>query len=427
MLKYLLFGLLLLNGQQSIGQALYFPPATFEDWAENEMDCADEQLLELEAWLAQKNTKSFMILKDGKILSEMYFDGFTRDSIWYWASAGKSLMGVLIGKAQQEGLLNIEDSTADYLGTGWTTCTAEQESEILIRHQITMTTGLDEGSSFDCTDPECLTYLTVPEERWFYHNAPYTLTQEVLKSAAGLSASQYFKTRIGDKIGAAGLFVNLGDNKTFFSRTRDAARFGLLVLANGQWEDTAVYTADEYMQNMSQSSQLLNPAYGYLWWLNGKENYLLPGISLSFNGSIVPSAPNDMFAAMGKNDQRIYISPSENLVVVRLGNAADELATALSPFDEDLWQKINAIDCLVSNTETAIEENVMIFPNPTNGRLAITGSSIKEVLLFNSQGNHLAQFFDKTIDLQPFPPGIYFLKIIGRSGWEQWKRVVVAE
>jgi len=50
-----------------------------------------------------------------------------------------------------------------------------------------------------------------------------------------------------------------------------------------------------------------------------------------------------MYCALGKNDQKIYIVPSKKLVIVRMGNAADDDNFALSPFDNDLWTKINAV------------------------------------------------------------------------------------
>jgi hypothetical protein len=50
-----------------------------------------------------------------------------------------------------------------------------------------------------------------------------------------------------------------------------------------------------------------------------------------------------MFMALGKNDQKIYVVPSKNMVVIRMGNAADTVNLALSDFDRVLWQKISAL------------------------------------------------------------------------------------
>ena len=91
------------------------------------------------------------------------------------------------------------------------------------------------------------------------------------------------------------------------------------------------------------SSQNNNKAYGYLWWLNGKENYHLPKSQLTFNGELIPNAPLDMYCALGKNDQKIYIVPSKDLVIVRMGEAANDDNFALSSFNNDLWIRINAL------------------------------------------------------------------------------------
>jgi len=64
---------------------------------------------------------------------------------------------------------------------------------------------------------------------------------------------------------------------------------------------------------------------------------------LQLNGSLIPSAPSDLYCALGKNDQKIYVVPSKKLVIIRMGDAADGSNFALSDFDDVLWQKINAV------------------------------------------------------------------------------------
>ena len=58
------------------------------------------------------------------------------------------------------------------------------------------------------------------------------------------------------------------------------ARFGLLILNNGNWDGNQIMTDTNYFNQMLNSSQSLNESYGYLWWLNGKTSYMLPGLSL---------------------------------------------------------------------------------------------------------------------------------------------------
>jgi len=60
------------------------------------------------------------------------------------------------------------------------------------------------------------------------------------------------------------------------------------------------------------------------------------------DGSLIPPAPDDLYAAMGAGDQRIYVAPGLDLVAVRQGSAAFGAAAARSPFDAELWTRIMA-------------------------------------------------------------------------------------
>jgi CubicO group peptidase (beta-lactamase class C family) len=122
------------------------------------------------------------------------------------------------------------------------------------------------------------------------------------------------------------------------------ARFGLLALNNGKWSNDQIIN-ESFFKESTSTSQNINPSYGYLWWLNGKAKYMVPSMQTVFNGSLVPNAPIDMYAAMGANDQRIYVIPSKNMVIIRMGNAGDPTnpSFALSGFDNTLWEKINAV------------------------------------------------------------------------------------
>jgi hypothetical protein len=70
---------------------------------------------------------------------------------------------------------------------------------------------------------------------------------------------------------------------------------------------------------------------------------MLPTVQASFSGMLVPNAPADLYAALGKNDQKIYVVPSLGLVVVRMGEAAGNSHLALSSFDNELWGKLKGV------------------------------------------------------------------------------------
>jgi hypothetical protein len=137
--------------QTTKAQTLYFPPlsstANWDTISPSSLGWCLNEIDTLYDYLQQQDTKGFIVLKDGKIVLEKYFGTFTKDSLWYWASAGKTITSFLVGKAQEENYLSITDTSSTYLGAGWTNCTTTQEDKIKIRNQLTMTSGLDDGVS----------------------------------------------------------------------------------------------------------------------------------------------------------------------------------------------------------------------------------------------------------------------------------------
>lgn len=138
---------------------------------------------------------------------------------------------------------------------------------------------------------------------------------------------------------------NFGNIYTIYrSTTRSMARFGLMALHKGKWNNEQIIN-EAFFNESTSTSQNINPSYGYLWWLNGKSSFMIPGQQTIYQGNLVPNAPSDMYAAMGANDQRIYVIPSKKMVVIRMGDAADPSNSnfAVSGFDNALWGKINVI------------------------------------------------------------------------------------
>lgn len=321
---------------------MYFPPLTGTSWETksiSELKWNQNAVQPLLDYLELKNSKSFIILVNGRIVLENYFNKHTSTTNWYWASAGKTLTSTMTGIAQQEGLLNINNKVSDYIGIGWTSETLAQENQITCKNLLTMTSGLDDST--DDVDPEDLIYKADAGKRWAYHNV-YVKLQDVVAKASKQTWEDYFNTKLRNKIGMDGNWVQLGVNSVYTSTTRSMARFGLLMLNKGKWEKTTILN-ETFFNEATNTSQSINLGYGYLWWLNGKASYHLPQSQLNFQGSVIPTGPSDMFMALGKNDQKIYVIPSKKMVVIRMGDAADNVNLALSDFDKTLWEKINAL------------------------------------------------------------------------------------
>lgn len=323
--------------------SMYFPPLTGNTWETrsiSDLQWNESAVAPLLDYLELKHSKSFMILVDGRIVMENYFNGHSADSPWYWASAGKTLTAAMTGIAEQEGLLSTNDAVNSHLGT-WTSLTAAQENQILVKHLLSMTSGLQDAGNDDCVSPDCLTFVAAPGTRWAYDNV-YVKLQDVVAAAAGTTWNDYFGAKLKNKIGMTGSWIQTGDLSVYWSTTRSMARFGLLMLNSGKW-DTQQILNENYCHTATHPTQDINKAYGYLWWINGESSFHLPQSQLEFPGSIIPSGPDDMYMALGKNDQKIYVIPSRKMVVIRMGDAADAETMALSDFDTVLWQKISAL------------------------------------------------------------------------------------
>ena len=354
--SFLIFALLLacsdsqtLEAEPAV-DALYFPPLDNSQWETvepNDLGWNTEAIDDLETFLIEQETKAFIVLKDGRIAIEKYYGNdffnreFTRESQWYWASAGKSLTAFLTGIAQNDGLLNIDDRTSDYLGNGWTTLTPAQENLITLKTQLQMTTGFDyDGGNLNCKDPICLNYKADAGSEWYYYNAPYLLLHDVIENASGTSYNQ-FTTESLSATGINGSWRSTGGSNVFWSRPLDAARFGLLNLNNGNWNGDQL-VSENFFTAMTTTSQQLNPSYGYLWWINGTDSTIFPGFADSFNRPVVRNAPDDMYSALGKNGQIIDVVPSMGLVIIRMGNSADDDLVPIQSHDL-LWERINAV------------------------------------------------------------------------------------
>ncbi len=325
---------------------LYYPPLDPNlDWETKsitDLDWNQNELQPLLNFLQEKNTKGFLMLHRGKIVegTEVYMNGHTANALWYWASAGKTLTTAVSGIAQDEGFLDINSKVSDYLGTGWTSAPLEKENLITCKNLLSMNSGLDDGLG-DNVSAQNLHYLADAGSRWAYHNV-YVKLQDVIEEATNQSFETYFTDKLKNRIGMNGAWIPSNDFSVYFSNTRSMARFGLLVSAKGVWENDQIIS-EAFMTDATNTSQQINKAYGYLWWLNGKATYHLPQSQFEFQGELIPNAPSDMYCALGRDDQKLYIVPSKNLVIVRMGEAADGANFALSNFDNELWAYINAL------------------------------------------------------------------------------------
>ena len=348
-----LFALGMLTNEAVLAQELYFPP---DDGAWEHIDPAaagwDAAQLDKALEIAgARNSSGVVVLHQGRILAERYWDlpdpplryrnyvtghDAAGQAIEDVASAQKSVVAVITGMAQERGYLAIDDPVAKYLGTGWSQTAAANENQITIRHLLSMTSGLADD----------LTLQAAPGTAWRYNTPAYHLLMRAIIAATGLERDVLTSSWITDKLGMqdsawtprpwASTDIGVG----FSTNARDLARFGLMIQAGGKWRDEVVIGDTAYLQAMLSPSQALNPAYGFLWWVNGQEFALGAGARATrSDGALIPDAPADMIAMQGAEDRKLYLVPSLNLIVTRLGYSSEVDGES---FNDAFWRALIA-------------------------------------------------------------------------------------
>lgn len=311
--------------------AYYYPPSSGDTWETADPAALGWDLALLEdalTYAASVDSTAVIILYRGKILLERYWQNWDAHSSQLIASASKSFTSFLIGMLKKDGLVDLDAPVSNYLGLGWSSAPADKEAMITVRHLLSMSSGLDDD----------LAYAADAGTVWLYNTPAYYKLGDVIASASGMSRDDFADARLH---AAIGLQDTRWRPNSLVSSARDMSRFGLLILSGGTWETTSLLDGATYLDEALNSSQTLNPSYGFLFWLNGKNSYLLPGNpARGGSGPMMPDAPADLVAALGAGDKKIYVVKSMDLVVVRHGGSTGEPALAASGFDNVFWQKL---------------------------------------------------------------------------------------
>ena len=330
---------------------LYFPPEV-GPWEAVEPASVGWDAAGLAAALdvaAERRSSGVVILHRGRMLAEGYWtpaspprgyanyvvgvddEGRRIEDV---ASAQKSVAAVITGMAVERGLLGLDDPVSRHVGEGWSRTSREQERRITVRHLLTMTSGLADD----------LTFEAEPGTRWRYNTPAYHFVLRVVEAATGRDRDALTREWITDRIGmrhsswTLRAWADPAIGAAFSTTARDLARFGLMIQAGGLWGGERVFGDRAFLDAMLGPSQALNPSYGYLWWLNGQDFSLASsGAATPRAGPLIPSAPSDLVAMQGALDRKLYLVPSLDLVIVRLG--ATGSAEGVS-FNDAFWEAL---------------------------------------------------------------------------------------
>lgn len=305
-----------------------------------------------------------VVTRDGVVVDERSWDGADTSTVRQAWSVTKSLTSLLVGIAQDEGSLAVTDRASAYIPE-WQGTPSE---EVTIEDLLSNVSGRhwDAGTDYGrmaIAEPDKTAFAiglgqdAPPGEVWAYNNSGVQTLSAVLEAATGEDPADYARTRVFDPVGMGSSSLSKdpsGGTMTFAglrSTCLDLARFGYLALRDGTWAGDQVVPADYVRRATRASSQELNAAYGWLWWNNHPGPVTTPLIATAgrsepgtAEGPLLPGAPEDVFWALGFQNQIVAVVPSEGIVAVRMGPAPP----AGTRFDQAVFTQ-GVLDALVGS------------------------------------------------------------------------------
>jgi CubicO group peptidase (beta-lactamase class C family) len=279
----------------------------------------------LENYMASQRTAGLVIIQDGKIRLERYGQDFSADGRWTSFSVAKSFTSTLVGAAIQDGYIkSLDDKVSQYIPD----LQGSAYDDVTVQQLLTMSSGVkwDEDyenpqsdvALFNKAKPESGVDATVsymrklprahpPGTVWHYNTGETNLIGVLVSSATGKPLAQYLQERIWHPAGMAAtatwLLGKTGHEIAgccLQAATRDFARFGLFVLANGNVKGKQIVPVDWFDQAIHKKMDIGVPGkgYGFQWWTYD-------------NGSV---------AAQGIFGQGIFIDPQRRLVIASNSN-----------------------------------------------------------------------------------------------------------
>lgn len=278
-----------------------------------------------EQFLDRTYTNALLVLKDGRIVSEIYRNNTNAQTRFMAWSVTKSITSILIGAAVQEGRIkSLDDRITVYLpelkGSGYDGAT--------VRHVLQMRSGVDYEERYDFANPgiaarnheQALVSNVVrfvdaartikrqhkPGEVFQYKTLDTAVLGWLLERVSGGSTiAAYAAQRLWEPLGAErdGFFIMDGQpgvgrefNGAGFNATaRDFARIGQMMLQDGKANGRQI-VSPEWVQESTKATGGPGPGYGYQWWI-----------------------PNDhSFQAIGLQGQYIFVDRATRTVVVKL-------------------------------------------------------------------------------------------------------------
>jgi CubicO group peptidase (beta-lactamase class C family) len=267
---------------------------------------------------------SILIIKNGYLILEEYFNGSNANHVHAMASATKSVTSVIIGIAVDQGLIHEDQKIVEIYKNYNIKNMSEKKREITVKNLLTMRDGLSwtQGPPWNwdwrhMIDKDDFVQFVLdkpmrhrPDSVYRYSNGASVLLGGIIGETTEYSFMEFADKFLFSPIGITSSYLALQDKKghpgsgsLLKMTTRDMARFGLLVLNNGKWGSKQIISTSYLQRSFKAYSENLwwGMDYGYHWWL-------LP-VTIQGRSSVA-------IKASGWGGQEIWILPSLNAVVV---------------------------------------------------------------------------------------------------------------
>lgn len=322
------------------GDDVVYPGDEWERADAAEMGFDPAALDAVAATAEELDSTCFLVTRRGRVVGEWYWGGDDAGSAHEVYSVTKSITSTLVGLAQADGDLAIDDPASTFVDE-WAGTDAEA---VTIRNLLSNDSGREWNLGLDYVQlPQAadrtqfaidLPQQYPPGEAWSYNNAAIQTLDRVISEATGEVTADFAAERLFAPLGMDDTEMTPdpsgNSTNTFFglrSTCEDLARFGYLFLREGRWDDEQVVPAEWVEAATGAPSQEHNAAYGFLWWLNTEGRLVSPLQAVTPTeepeeviGQIAPGAPEDMYTAQGLGGQIVMVDPGSETVVVRLGS-----------------------------------------------------------------------------------------------------------
>lgn len=280
----------------------------------------------------------FAVLRKGKLVGEWNWQ-LPREEPREVFSITKSVTSTLVGIAVRDGDLRLDDPVSTYVPQ-WRGTASEP---VTVRNLLSNDSGRFWSLQSDYADllaarsrtkyAVSLPQQYAPGSAWAYNNAAIQVLEPVLEKATGMPVARFARERLFEPLGMtrSSFITDRADDAAVFYGLRttclDIARLGRLYLDSGKVGGKRILDPAYVKRAVRRSSTVHNAAYGYLWWLNrpgalrgATDPVDAQGQPLHpVTGQLAPSAPVDVFAALGFGGQVLLVDPSTRTMVVRLG------------------------------------------------------------------------------------------------------------